>query len=432
MSAMSASPELVTAAVLVIGDEILSGRTKDKNIGFIADYLTAIGIDLKEVRVISDDETAIVDALNALRKTYTYVFTTGGIGPTHDDITAECVAKAFGVGISHHPEAVAILKERMAKIGGELNEARLRMARIPHGAALVKNKVSGAPGFWIENVIVMAGVPSIMQAMVDEVAPKLKTGAKLLSETIRADAKEGDVGTELGAIAKANPDHHRQLSVLRRDARTEHQYRGAVARSAKIAGRQRRGRGDAQDGEGAAGRGRALTFMPKPPASPLSPEKIFPVSWDQFHRDSRALAWRLHAAGPFDAVVAITRGGLVPAAIVARELNVRLIETVCVASYQNYKNEGELKVIKGVGPEVTSMRAQGKGVLIVDDLVDTGKTARIVRDMLPAAHFATVYAKPMGRPLVDTFITEVSQDTWIYFPWDTGLAFQPPIREGGE
>ena len=202
---MSAS-EIVTAAVLVIGDEILSGRTKDKNIGFIADYLTAIGIDLKEVRVVSDDEGAIVTALNALRKQYTYVFTTGGIGPTHDDITAECVAKAFGVSIDHHPEAVAILKERMAKIGGELNEARLRMARIPDGAALVKNKVSGAPGFWIENVIVMAGVPSIMQAMIDEVAPKLKTGAKLLSESIRADAKEGDVGTELGAIAKEHPD----------------------------------------------------------------------------------------------------------------------------------------------------------------------------------------------------------------------------------
>jgi xanthine phosphoribosyltransferase len=168
------------------------------------------------------------------------------------------------------------------------------------------------------------------------------------------------------------------------------------------------------------------------PVSPPRPEKIFPVSWDQFHRDSRALAWRLHEAGPFDAVVAITRGGLVPAAIVARELNVRLIETVCVASYQGYKNQGELKVLKGVAPEVTAMRGQGKGVLIVDDLVDTGKTARVVRDILPAAHFATVYAKPMGRPLVDTFITEVSQDTWIYFPWDTGLAFQPPIREGGD
>jgi len=203
---MSASSEIVSAAVLVIGDEILSGRTKDKNIGFIADYLTAIGIDLKEVRVVSDDETAIVDAVNALRAKYTYLFTTGGIGPTHDDITADCVAKAFGVPIGIYPEALAILKERMAKIGGELNEARLRMARIPQGAALVKNKVSGAPGFWIGNVIVMAGVPSIMQAMIDEVAPQLKTGAKLLSETIRADAKEGDVGTELGAIAKANPD----------------------------------------------------------------------------------------------------------------------------------------------------------------------------------------------------------------------------------
>jgi xanthine phosphoribosyltransferase len=171
--------------------------------------------------------------------------------------------------------------------------------------------------------------------------------------------------------------------------------------------------------------------MPKPEAPP-SPEKIFPVSWDQFHRDSRALAWRLHAAGPFEAIVCITRGGLVPAAIVARELNVRLIETVCIASYQNYKNEGELKLIKTVAADVIGLSQQGKGVLIVDDLVDTGKTARMVRDLLPKAHFATVYAKPMGRPLVDTFITEVSQDTWIYFPWDTGLAFQPPIREGGD
>jgi xanthine phosphoribosyltransferase len=173
--------------------------------------------------------------------------------------------------------------------------------------------------------------------------------------------------------------------------------------------------------------------MAKPKSDePPHPEKIFPVSWDQFHRDSRALAWRLHEAGPFDAIVAITRGGLVPAAIVARELNVRMIETVCIASYHDYKNQGEIKVIKGVGPEITSMRGQGKGVLIVDDLVDTGKTARMVRDILPAAHFATVYAKPMGRPLVDTFITEVSQDTWIYFPWDTALSYAPPIREGGD
>jgi molybdenum cofactor synthesis domain-containing protein len=185
---MSAKPDIVTAAVLVIGDEILSGRTKDKNIGYIADYLTAIGIDLKEVRVVSDDAAAIVDALNSLRTKYTYVFTTGGIGPTHDDITADCVAEAFGVALEFHPEAMAILKERLAKTGGELNE------------------VSGAPGFWMGNVITMAGIPAVMQAMLDEVAPKLKTGTKLLSVTIRADAKEGDVGTELGAIAKAHPE----------------------------------------------------------------------------------------------------------------------------------------------------------------------------------------------------------------------------------
>jgi len=201
----NAKPDIVTAAVLVIGDEILSGRTKDKNIGYIADFCTSLGIDLKEVRVVSDDESAIVEALNALRHKYSYVFTTGGIGPTHDDITADCVAKAFGVPLDLHPEVVAILKERMAKTGGELNEARLRMARIPRGAALVANKVSGAPGFWIGNVITMAGVPAIMQGMLDEVAPKLKTGARLMSETIRADAKEGDVGTELGVIAKAHP-----------------------------------------------------------------------------------------------------------------------------------------------------------------------------------------------------------------------------------
>ncbi len=202
---MSEQSEIVTAGILVIGDEILSGRTKDKNIGYIADYLTAIGIDLKEVRVVSDDEAAIVAALNALRSAYDYIFTTGGIGPTHDDITADCVAKAFGVALRYHPDAVAILKERMAKIGGELNEARMRMARVPEGAALIANKVSGAPGFWIGNVITMAGVPSVMQSMLDEVGPKLKTGAKLMSVSIRADAKEGDVGSELGAIAKAHP-----------------------------------------------------------------------------------------------------------------------------------------------------------------------------------------------------------------------------------
>ena len=161
------------------------------------------------------------------------------------------------------------------------------------------------------------------------------------------------------------------------------------------------------------------------------PLKAFPVSWDQFHRDARALAWRLADAGPFTAMVCITRGGLVPAAIVARELGIRLIETVCVASYDHTK-QGELRLLKTVAPELAAINGnRGKGVLIVDDLVDTGKTARIVRDLLPEAHFAAVYAKPLGRPMVDTFITEVSQDTWIFFPWDTGLAFQPPINETG-
>ena len=173
--------------------------------------------------------------------------------------------------------------------------------------------------------------------------------------------------------------------------------------------------------------------MPKPQSGPPSPEKIFPVSWDQFHRDARALAWRLASAGPFSSIVCVTRGGLVPAAIVARELNVRMIETVCIESYAGIGRQGELRVLKGIADAITSgSNAGGQGVLIVDDLVDTGQTARVVRDLLPDAHFATVYAKPMGRPLVDTFITEVSQDTWIYFPWDTGLAFQPPIREGGD
>jgi molybdenum cofactor synthesis domain-containing protein len=197
--------EAVTAALLVIGDEILSGRTKDKNIGYVAEYLTALGIDLLEVRVVGDEEAAIVDALNALRWRYSYVFTTGGIGPTHDDITADCVAKAFGVPIDVDPRALAIMQERLAATGTEMNEARLRMTRIPKGADLVLNKVSGAPGIWIGNVIVMAGVPSIMQAMLDEVAPKLKTGIRMLTESIRADAREGDIGTQLGDIAKANP-----------------------------------------------------------------------------------------------------------------------------------------------------------------------------------------------------------------------------------
>lgn len=198
------APTIVTAGLLVIGDEILSGRTKDKNIGYIAEYLTAIGVDLREVRVVPDVEEEIVAALNALRHRYTYVFTTGGIGPTHDDITADSVAKAFGVPIDYDPRAVALLQQRFK--GPDLNEARMRMTRIPQGAELVTNKVSLAPGFWIGNVIVMAGVPNIMQAMLDEVGPKLKTGKQMLSEAIRADLREGDIGTELGEIARQHPD----------------------------------------------------------------------------------------------------------------------------------------------------------------------------------------------------------------------------------
>jgi molybdenum cofactor synthesis domain-containing protein len=201
-----AKKAIVTAAVLVIGDEILSGRTKDKNIGYIAEYLTGLGIDLKEVRVVPDEEPEIVAALNALRARYAYVFTTGGIGPTHDDITADCVAKAFGVTLEHHPRAVEIMQARIALTGGVMNEARMRMTRIPVGGELVLNKISAAPGFWIGNVIVMAGIPSVMQSMLDYVAPNLKTGTKMLSETVRADSREGDIGTELGEIAKQFPD----------------------------------------------------------------------------------------------------------------------------------------------------------------------------------------------------------------------------------
>ncbi|WP_185983188.1 xanthine phosphoribosyltransferase [Aureimonas mangrovi] len=158
-------------------------------------------------------------------------------------------------------------------------------------------------------------------------------------------------------------------------------------------------------------------------------EKSFPVSWEQFHRDARALAWRLAGQrSDWKAIVCITRGGLVPAAIIAREIGIRLIETVCIASYHDYDTQGELQVLKDIAPNLRE--DDGEGILIVDDLTDTGKTAALVRAMLPKAHFATVYAKPKGRPLVDTFITEVSQDTWIFFPWDLGLSFQAPLGKG--
>jgi molybdenum cofactor synthesis domain-containing protein len=200
----SASLAEITAALLVIGDEILSGRTKDKNIGFIADHCTEIGIRLKEVRIIADDEAAIIAAVNALRQAYTYVFTTGGIGPTHDDITADSIARAFGVPIDVDPRAVALMLERYAE--ADLTPARLRMARIPAGAALVENSVSKAPGFMIGNVIVMAGVPAIMQAMLHAVTPSLKTGAKLLSQSLRVDAPEGMAAAPLAECQRAFPD----------------------------------------------------------------------------------------------------------------------------------------------------------------------------------------------------------------------------------
>ncbi len=157
-------------------------------------------------------------------------------------------------------------------------------------------------------------------------------------------------------------------------------------------------------------------------------QKGFPVSWDQFHRDARALAWRLAEKGPFNAVLAITRGGLVPAAIVARELDLRDIETIGIASY-DFSRQGELRMLKE--PAARYMENGGEGLLVVDDLVDTGKTLKFVRELLPNAHYACVYAKPAGVELVDTFITEVSQDTWIFLPWDMALQFAPPIREGG-
>jgi molybdenum cofactor synthesis domain-containing protein len=189
--------EIVTAAMLVIGDEILSGRTKDKNIGAVADHCTAIGIRLMEVRIVPDDAARIVEAVNALRRHYDYVFTSGGIGPTHDDITADCVAAAFSVGIGVREDAVAMLRGRYTD--DELTPARLRMARIPEGAALIENAVSKAPGFMLGNVIVLAGVPGIMRAMLDAVTPRLRTGRIVLSETVTVFRPEGEIAHILGA-----------------------------------------------------------------------------------------------------------------------------------------------------------------------------------------------------------------------------------------
>jgi molybdenum cofactor synthesis domain-containing protein len=194
-----------TAAVLLIGDEILSGRTKDKNLGFIADCLSAMGIDLKEARVVPDVEDEIVAAVNVLRRRYSYVFTTGGIGPTHDDITADAIGKAFGVPVGHHAQAVQTLIAYFKEIGREPNEARLRMARVPEGAVLIENRVSKAPGFQIGNVFVLAGIPNVMQAMMEAVAPRLAKGSRIVSRTIEVQGGEGDIAKPLGAIQTRHP-----------------------------------------------------------------------------------------------------------------------------------------------------------------------------------------------------------------------------------
>jgi molybdenum cofactor synthesis domain-containing protein len=194
----------VTAAVMIIGDEILSGRTQDTNLNFIAKYLGTYGVDLCEARVVGDIKEEIIAALNTLRARYDYVITTGGIGPTHDDITADCVAEAFGVELYEHPEIIEMMSKRW---GGELNAARRRMARVPEGGSLVKNAVQGPPGFQIGNVFVLAGVPMVMRGMMDDVVPRLRTGAVVVSKTVRVEgAGEGVIAEPLAALAKAHPE----------------------------------------------------------------------------------------------------------------------------------------------------------------------------------------------------------------------------------
>ena len=201
-----AEEKVVTAALLVIGDEILSGRTADRNIHYVAEHMTRVGIRLKEVRVVGDDEDAIVAAVNELRARCTYLFTTGGIGPTHDDITADAIAKALGVGIGHDERALDLLNAFFAKRKIEATPARLRMARIPYGASLVRNTISVAPGFMLKNVIVLAGVPDVMQVMLDDITPQLDTGARMQTATIKLQRAEGDVADLFAAHQKIFPD----------------------------------------------------------------------------------------------------------------------------------------------------------------------------------------------------------------------------------
>lgn len=195
-----------SAAMIVIGDEILSGRTRDSNMHHLAQQLAEVGIDLREVRMIGDERGTIIAAVQALARAYDHVFTSGGIGPTHDDITADCIAAAFDREIDVRDDARQILAEFYRKTGTELNQARLRMARIPEGATLIDNPVSAAPGFRVENVHVLAGVPAVFQAMVASVLPTLTGGAPLISETLRVERGEGDIAGPLGEVAEAHPD----------------------------------------------------------------------------------------------------------------------------------------------------------------------------------------------------------------------------------
>jgi len=199
------SETIVRAAMVIIGNEILSGRTQDINLQYLAKGLNEVGIRLSEVRVVPDTEAAIVGAVNALRAAYDYVFTTGGIGPTHDDITAECVAKAFGRPLIRNPEAAALLEAHYARTGRELNESRLRMANTPEGASLITNPVSTAPGFQVENVYVMAGVPVVMQAMLDGLKATLQGGSTMLSRTVGGEVGEGIIAQALGTLQTKYP-----------------------------------------------------------------------------------------------------------------------------------------------------------------------------------------------------------------------------------
>jgi molybdenum cofactor synthesis domain-containing protein len=225
------SPVRITAAILVIGDEILSGRTKDQNIGAIADHLIELGIDLKEVRIVGDEEAEIIAALNALRPRYTYVFTTGGIGPTHDDITADSVAKAFKIHIGRDSRAVALMEEYYAGRNISLTDARLRMARIPEGATLIRNSVSAAPGFMVENVIVMAGVPAIMRVMLDDATQYLRRGSKIESRTLEIPRPEGEIADLFRAHASEFQDVAMGSYPQRKDGRLSTQL---VLRAADV------------------------------------------------------------------------------------------------------------------------------------------------------------------------------------------------------